>query len=67
MHDRQAVRVPQGHMEVEGDRRFVAQAAAYRLAHMLSRRGHRVSVRLTGDPVDRRAEASVRRRAMRVV
>jgi hypothetical protein len=54
-------------MEVEGDRRFVAQAAAYRLAHMLSRRGHRVSVRLTGDPVDRRAEASVRRRAMRVV
>jgi hypothetical protein len=32
-------------IHLEPDRKFVAQAAAYRLAHMLSRRGHRVEVR----------------------
>jgi hypothetical protein len=31
-------------IEVERDRSFAAQASAYGLAHMLSRRGHRVSV-----------------------
>jgi hypothetical protein len=35
-------------IEVEDGREFAPQAAAYRLAHLLSRRGHHVGLRHVG-------------------
>jgi hypothetical protein len=55
-------------IEIEGAKDFAPQYAAYRLAAMLARRGHRVSVRLnSANPAERHAEARRRRAAMRAV
>jgi hypothetical protein len=41
-------------IEAEADRKCIGQWSAYRLAHMLARRGHEVSVRLVGRHAERR-------------